>query len=238
MKQRLLASAAMILIGSGIYAASTYYVPTPANETIAEQFPAAPLSLWTSGMNLPDARENLRNVEEKSGQNGIPTPSPEVLNFVQYFPEDADESDPAQSYGGRIFQRLLKKDGAWINSIYSYASQTPQQLAVRLGLSRERILGAYDPENEAHQRDSPDSWVIPYFQDIRVFQWKRDHVPGKCLHLFPGFQRSRAVGRLLYEALGQIPFPFRIHVGDLLLRQLCGRWERRGGISQCNRFCG
>lgn len=168
MKQRLLASAAMILIGSGIYAASTYYVPTPANETIAEQFPVAPLSLWTSGMNLPDARENLRNVEEESGQNGIPTPSPEVLNFVQYFPEDADESDPAQSYGGRIFQRLLKKDGAWINSIYSYASQTPQQLAVRLGLSRERILGAYDPENEAHQRDSPDSWVIPYFQDIRV----------------------------------------------------------------------
>ena len=128
MKQRLLASAAMILIGSGIYAASTYYVPTPANETIAEQFPVAPLSLWTSGMNLPDARENLRNVEEESGQNGIPTPSPEVLNFVQYFPEDADESDPAQSYGGRIFQRLLKKDGAWINSIYSYASQTPQQL--------------------------------------------------------------------------------------------------------------
>lgn len=224
MKQRLLASAAMFLLGSGIYAASTYYVPDIRAGTFMEQiFPQAEQVALTvlEQAHLEDKYPRARKMEEKQREEGGYIPSPVELNLVHVFPEKADIQDPTQSYGGRIFQKLTEKEEAWLGSIYAAASLTPEQIAVRLGLPRSRILGRYDPRNEAHQQDAPDSWVISRIHDIRVHVTDGD---GRPISLSSNSKEILSLGNV---------YTFFQDPGDPdLLEDYCTRlWEASHSLS-------
>ena len=61
---------------------------------------------------------------------------------------------------GHVFHELMTRDANWSSALYSYSDVTPADMAAKLGISRERILGKYNPEDESHQKENPSTWTI------------------------------------------------------------------------------
>lgn len=65
--------------------------------------------------------------------------SPKLLNLAYLYEDGADTSDPASSYGGRLYSRLSQKDARWaagLNDLYHY---TPKRLAAQMGLPIQTV---------------------------------------------------------------------------------------------------
>lgn len=137
---------------------------------------------FSSGSAQTAAAEEIETAAEAETQSSRPetppkteaaadepfTPSPDELNLAHYFPEDADQSDPAKSYAGDIFRTLTTMDESWISNIYNYADISPEQMAARIGRPRSRVLGGYNPRDGRHDPGNPDTWTINSFRDIRM----------------------------------------------------------------------
>ena len=95
-------------------------------------------------------------------------PTLEELNLVHYFPEGGDETDITKSLAGHVFHELMTRDANWSSALYSYSDVTPADVAAKLGISRERILGKYNPEDISHQKENPSTWTIGSFRNVRI----------------------------------------------------------------------
>ena len=95
-------------------------------------------------------------------------PTLEELNLVHYFPEGGDETDITKSLAGHVFHELMTRDANWSSALYSYSDVTPADMAAKLGISRERILGKYNPEDKSHQKENPSTWTIGSFRNVRI----------------------------------------------------------------------
>lgn len=95
-------------------------------------------------------------------------PSVMVLNLSNIFPEDADTSDRLNSLAGEIFKELSLKDSQWLTNIYLFANHTPEALAEGLGLSREQVLGKYNPGDKAHDPNAPNTWTVNSWEHTRI----------------------------------------------------------------------
>ena len=123
-------------------------------------------------------------------------PTLDELNLAHYFPEGEEDSDITKSLAGHVFHELMTRDANWSSALYSYSDVTPADMAAKLGISRERILGKYNPEDESHQKENPSTWTIGSFRNVKIqavdgdghsrfslFQRTSDHVNGQRLYL-------------------------------------------------------
>ena len=154
----------MVIIGGCIFKISDLYqsqlIVTPVFETKALPVPPS------VPINPPLAEEAIPSVEEKT--EDIFQPTPEELNLANFFPEGADQSDISQSYAGKAFTELTIQDQEWMNNIYAYADMTPEQFAAKSGHARSKIMGSYNPKDDLHDPDNPDTWAIHSFRNIRT----------------------------------------------------------------------
>ncbi len=95
-------------------------------------------------------------------------PSVTMLNLAYYFPEGADPSDVTQSYAGKVYQELSIKDSDWLAGIYDLADIKPAKMAAKLGKSSAAALGSYNPNDETHDPDNPDTWMINNWKKVNI----------------------------------------------------------------------
>ncbi len=105
--------------------------------------------------------------ETEPEESWIPVPT--ELNLAHMFADNADETDGSKSLAAEIFQELMSRDANWSSAVYSYSDVTPAAMAEKLGLSKNRILGKYNPEDNRHQSEDPSTWTIGSFQDVRIY---------------------------------------------------------------------
>ena len=175
MNRQWISAILMTAAGGCIFAASDLYKPQPAvaivSEAEADIRPLPAVTSLSDTETMTDAKETEEETKEEF------QPSPEELNLAHYFPEDADTEDLSKSYGGKAFIELMTQDGLWMNSIYDYADLTPEQLASRLGQPRTKVMGDFNPKDEKHDPDNPDTWTVNSFRNIRTTVTNGDGEP-------------------------------------------------------------
>ena len=109
-----------------------------------------------------EAETEPETVEEK------PEPSADRFNLADIYPEGADETDPLNSLGGELFEKLYEKDNSWNQNVFGASSRKPEQVAGQLGRSRASLLGKYNVTDEKHNPDDESTWVVGKWNHIRV----------------------------------------------------------------------
>lgn len=94
-----------------------------------------------------------------------PELSPGILNLRYLYPEGADE-EALNSYAGAVYKELIERDRRYIADIYELSAESPRELAGRLGISGERVLGGYNPNDKKHDKDRADGWYISSFKNV------------------------------------------------------------------------
>lgn len=95
-------------------------------------------------------------------------PTLDELNLAHYFPEGEEDTDITKSLAGHVFHELMTRDANWSSALYSYSDITPVDMAAKLGVSRDRILGKYNPEDKSHQKENPSTWTIGSFRNVKI----------------------------------------------------------------------
>lgn len=162
MRKKVLTAGSMIFLGALTYFASAQYTPRFPSDVPA----AASAEPETAAETVPET-ETAVPVTEPETEAGRAA-SPEELNLWYLFPEGEDPSDSSKSYAAQIFETLSRHDESWVSSVYSYADNTPAQMAERLGRGRSAYTGKYNPEDSAQDPDDPSTWTIKTFRDIRM----------------------------------------------------------------------
>ena len=83
------------------------------------------------------------------------------LNMAYVYPEGMETGDVWDSYAGQACELLSELDSDWVAGMYETMKLTPEKLSGQLGISRNAVLGLYDPAVETQIQDDPDSWVVP-----------------------------------------------------------------------------
>ena len=112
----------------------------------------------------PAVIEALTEAETES----VWIPTLDELNLAHYFTEGEEDTDITKSLAGHVFHELMTRDANWSSALYSYSDVTPADMAAKLGISRERILGKYNPEDESHQKENPSTWTIGSFRNVKI----------------------------------------------------------------------
>ena len=95
-------------------------------------------------------------------------PLPSVLNLAFVYPDGTESSDVMDSRIGPIYRELEITDLNWLDEIYNLSGLTPEQMAGRLGIPPEAILGKYDRENENHNLEDPSSWKVGAWKQVNL----------------------------------------------------------------------
>lgn len=154
------AAGLMLLISIGPVAASRLFQVQPADipvETVEEDTTF-----------LPPVPEAVPEQPSSEAEEEIWQPDITQLNLAHFFPEGTDSEDPSQSLAGEVFRELMTTDQEWSSSIYDFSDISPENMAARLGLSRETVTGKYNPRDEHHNPEDPSTWTISSFKDIRM----------------------------------------------------------------------
>lgn len=155
----------MTAIGGCLFFATDSYVPVNGSQVSVKTIAREAQEEETVPVSPPSALPRPKKQQELD----VYVPGPAVLNLAYSFPEgETDTEDPSKSYGGQIFTRLMRQDESWFAESYSYAEQKPEQVAARLGKSREDVLGKYNPKDRSHDPNDPSTWTINSFHDIRM----------------------------------------------------------------------
>lgn len=150
------AGMALVLGGGSIGVSFLYH---PADRDPAKDLNVIPEETTEAVFTAASTEAETRNVW---------VPALDELNLAHYFPDGEDETDITKSLAGHVFHELMTRDANWSSSIYSYSDITPTDMAAKLGISRERIIGKYNPEDPNHQKDNPSSWTIGNFRNVKI----------------------------------------------------------------------
>ncbi|WP_125140358.1 C40 family peptidase [Clostridium transplantifaecale] len=72
----------------------------------------------------------------------------------------------SDSYGGRMYEYLNRKDAEWTSGLYKWLQASPEQAAKMLRLSQASVTGKYDPTNEKHDPANSATWLIPSWKNV------------------------------------------------------------------------
>lgn len=114
----------------------------------------------------PPPQETAERATEAAEPEYEPLPS--VLNLAFVYPDGAESSDVMDSRIGPIYRELEITDLNWLDEIYNLSGLTPEQMAGRLGIPPEAILGKYDRENENHNLEDPSSWKVGAWKQVNL----------------------------------------------------------------------
>lgn len=95
-------------------------------------------------------------------------PTLDELNLAHYFPESEEDTDITKSLAGHVFHELMTRDANWSSALYAIRMSHLRIWQAKLGISRERILGKYNPEDESHQKENPSTWTIGNFRNVKI----------------------------------------------------------------------
>lgn len=95
-------------------------------------------------------------------------PSAIYLNLSKKFPEGVDTNDVTKSYAGQVFHEIFALDGEWYSDILSQLDKKPDEMAKKLGLSPEHILGKYDITDKEHNPLQPETWKVKKWSEVKV----------------------------------------------------------------------
>lgn len=161
------AIAALILLAAGI-------VNGILTESYIPAEPALPVQNMPAKeeISVPEETESIEVEEtESKAEETEPDaykPSITQLNLAYYFPEGADESDVMNSYAGRVYKELTIKDSDWLAAIYDLADIKPAKMASSLGKPVSAVYGKYNPTDESHDPDNPDTWLINNWKRVNI----------------------------------------------------------------------
>ena len=159
------AAAAAILLSAGIITGNLAesYVPVHASqpEVMAVSEEDELVSETNAAPSEPETDEARKDANAYE-------PSITLLNLAYYFPEGVDQSDVTQSYAGKVYQELSIKDSDWLAGVYDLADIKPAKMAARLGKSSSAALGTYNPNDETHDPDNPDTWTINNWKKVNI----------------------------------------------------------------------
>lgn len=85
------------------------------------------------------------------------------------------------SYGGRMYEYLNRKDAEWVSQLYGWIQASPEQAAALKQLPTEAVTGKYDPTNENHDPANPATWTIPSWKNVNFNFLDGD---GRSIELF------------------------------------------------------
>ena len=115
---------------------------------------------------VPPPQETAERETEAAETEYEPLPS--VLNLAFVYPDGTESSDVMDSRIGPIYRDLEITDLNWLDEIYNLSGLTPEQMAGRLGIPPEAILGKYDRENENHNPEDPSSWKVGAWKQVNL----------------------------------------------------------------------
>lgn len=95
-------------------------------------------------------------------------PNALTFNLSHAFPDNADSSDPLQSYGGLAFRHLYEKDTDWYADIFNATDTKPADMAEKLGHDRSSVMGKYNILDSAQSPSDPESWTVNKWSNINV----------------------------------------------------------------------
>ncbi|MEG1145234.1 MAG: NlpC/P60 family protein [Clostridium sp.] len=72
------------------------------------------------------------------------------------------------SYGGKIYEKLSRKDADWTSTLYQWIQTTPVRAAQIKNLPTSAVTGKYNPINPLHKATDPSTWVIPSWKNVTV----------------------------------------------------------------------
>ncbi|MCD8082459.1 MAG: NlpC/P60 family protein [Clostridiales bacterium] len=159
------AAGLMIICGGVASAIAESYVPItePVLEEIVQNEDEPRPENSRERITAPKKQTATASVAEEGW-----VPSLDDLNLAYLFPEGADTTNIAESYAYDAFQTLMREDSNWMSHIYGYSDNTPAEVAALLGISAERVLGDYNPNDSSHDADDPTTWTIGSFKSTRV----------------------------------------------------------------------
>lgn len=158
-KSKLAAAGMALLLGAGSSGISFLYQPA--------QKAAVPTQTQDPDTEETSVAATTAAPTEAETESGW-VPTLDELNLAHYFPDGGDESDITKSLAGHVFHELMTRDANWSSSLYSYSDVTPADMAAKLGISREHILGKYNPEDSSHQKENPSTWTIGSFRNVKI----------------------------------------------------------------------
>ncbi len=117
-------------------------------------------------------KEITSDLEEEDEEAFVP--APDKLNLAYFFPDDADISDSIHSYAGEIYTVMNTLNADFFASYFDLTDTTPLQMAQSRGLGADRVMGAYNPEDHAHDKNNPATWTVNRFKNVNVSFYNGD----------------------------------------------------------------
>lgn len=90
------------------------------------------------------------------------------LNMAYVYPDGADAGNAWDSYAGQACELLSGLDSGWVSGMYGKMKSSPEEMAGELGISRNGIMGLYNPSAGTQVVDDPDTWVVPSWSKSQV----------------------------------------------------------------------
>lgn len=78
------------------------------------------------------------------------------------------------SYGGRMYEYLNRKEAEWTSELYRWIQAAPEQAAAMKGLPATAVTGKFDPTNEKHDPANPATWTIPAWKNVELHFYDGD----------------------------------------------------------------
>lgn len=162
-KKQAVAAAVLLIAGLAVGNAADAYVPVTAVSSGVKEEPDSAASAETAPSAA--ARETETTEEETEAPY---EPSIDKLNLAFFYPEGADENDVMNSYAGKVYRELTIQDSDWLANIYDTAEVKPVSMAARLGKPSSAAYGRYNPNDETHDPEDPNTWMINRWKRVKV----------------------------------------------------------------------
>lgn len=95
------------------------------------------------------------------------TPTPTYLNLTKRF-ADSKETDVSKSLAANTFNEIFSMEGEWYSDIISKLDLKPEEMAKKLGLGRDRVLGKFNVTDKEQDPLNPDSWTIKKWNEVKL----------------------------------------------------------------------
>ena len=89
------------------------------------------------------------------------------MNLTKRF-VDSKETDVSKSLAANTFNEIFSMEGEWYSDIISKLDLRPEEMAKKLGLGRDRVLGKFNVTDKEQDPLNLDSWTIKKWNEVKL----------------------------------------------------------------------